>query len=400
MLMLTTVYPRLDGDKATDATKVIHYFTKEWIKNGHEVVVIHVSNQLPKGIYYLPQNVKEKIKSKTGFEVPDPSILNEKKYIYDNVPVYRIVIPKMVPRGLHSRRNIDKAAEKIWKRLQELSFYPDVITGHWASPNAQLLVALKKYYQCKTALVFHGTHYAAKYTKVMRECAEEIDVIGCRSETMAQEIQKILNLPKKPFICYSGVPDQYIGKIKVENVTDKHSNATTQFIYVGQLIKRKNVDTIIYALSQIHRDYPWHLDVVGSGAEMSTLKSLCMGLGIQDRVTFHGRISRDDVFGLMMQSQVFTMISRGEAFGLVYLEAMATGGITIGARNEGIDGIIVDGKNGFLCDAGNVEQLVSIYKKIIQMEAVQKKKLAACAYKTACQMSDSAVARDYINHIK
>ena len=42
------------------------------------------------------------------------------------------------------------------------------------------------------------------------------------------------------------------------------------------------------------------------------------------------------------------MISQGEAFGLVYLEAMARGCITIASRGEGFDGIIKDGINGFL----------------------------------------------------
>ena len=44
---------------------------------------------------------------------------------------------------------------------------------------------------------------------------------------------------------------------------------------------------------------------------------------------------------------VWIMISKNETFGLVYLEAMARGCITIGSRNQGIDGVINHGVNGF-----------------------------------------------------
>ena len=68
----------------------------------------------------------------------------------------------------------------------------------------------------------------------------------------------------------------------------------------------------------------------------------------------------------LKNSAVFIMISRKETFGLVYLEAMATGCITVAARGEGFDGIIEDGVNGFLCEAGNVAELTEIIRKAIE----------------------------------
>ncbi|OQA53633.1 MAG: UDP-D-galactose:(glucosyl)lipopolysaccharide-1,6-D-galactosyltransferase [Candidatus Omnitrophica bacterium ADurb.Bin292] len=93
------------------------------------------------------------------------------------------------------------------------------------------------------------------------------------------------------------------------------------------------------------------------------------------------------------------MISESEILGLAYLEAMALGIIPIGSRNEGIDGIIVDGVNGFLCEAGNAEELASIMIKIRKMSREKLNAMSAKAKRTAVAFSDYNVAKQYIEGI-
>ena len=52
----------------------------------------------------------------------------------------------------------------------------------------------------------------------------------------------------------------------------------------------------------------------------------------------------------MRESDIFILPSRNETFGMVYMEAMASGCITVCSKNDGVDGIIRDGINGFLCE--------------------------------------------------
>lgn len=58
------------------------------------------------------------------------------------------------------------------------------------------------------------------------------------------------------------------------------------------------------------------------------------------------------------------MISKAETFGLVYLEAMSMGCLTVASRHEGMEGIIEDGVNGFLCNAGDEFELAQVINKI------------------------------------
>lgn len=84
------------------------------------------------------------------------------------------------------------------------------------------------------------------------------------------------------------------------------------------------------------------------------------------------------------------MISAAEVFGLVYLEAMS---------NEGMQGIIEDGVNGFLCEAGNKEELCSIIRRINNLSAEERRQISNNAIATAKSLSDYNVAKSYIENV-
>ena len=118
------------------------------------------------------------------------------------------------------------------------------------------------------------------------------------------------------------------------------------------------------------------------------------------KLCFTGRIPREEVIVHLKESDVFIMISKGEIFGLVYLEAMALGCIVIASRNEGVDGIVEDGTNGFLCDAGNAEELTSVIKRIRQLSPDVLKEISKNAKQTADYYSDSNVATRYLKELE
>lgn len=397
ILLMTTVYPRNDALKTTTATKVIHYFAAEWQKMGHQVLVINNVNKLPFFVYYLPRKLKEIIKTKTGYEVPDVQITKQSEYKYEEIKVIRLPIFKLIPRGVHSKRQIKLHCKKINKMLLERKYEPDLIVGHWASPHVQILSELKEKYNCRNAVVLHDLHYLENDRYGINKCFKNIDVVGCRSKTMALRVKDILELEYTPFVCSSGIPDKYVEQ--AEFMQDKNNENVNRFIYVGELIKRKNVDTIIRALASV-TDKVWHLDIVGIGKEKEYLEKLAVDLGVTNRITFHGRVTREVVLELLKGAHCFTMVSKGEAFGLVYLEAMIASCITVGSRYEGIDGIICDGDNGFLCEAGNVEQLRAVYKKIFNMSDCERSELVKRAYYMAKEYTDSNCARKYLEEIK
>ena len=127
-----------------------------------------------------------------------------------------------------------------------------------------------------------------------------------------------------------------------------------RILSVGTLCKRKCMDTSIEAFAEIAKDYPdATLRIIGIGDEEAALRAQADRLGLRDRVLFLGGMEHAAVMEEMARADIFVLPSWGEGFGIVYIEAMAAGCVTIGSRDEGIAGTIRDGENGFLVPAGD-----------------------------------------------
>lgn len=394
ILLLTSVYQDSELKNRDRSTNVINSFVKEWVAQGHDVLVIHNSHYYPQIVYSIPTNIKEEISSRLGFPIPDYDIVCPKYYIDNGAHIFRLPIKKYLPHRKPSTKIIKKQKRKIISILKDYSFNPDVILGHWASPQMELVSELKKIYQCRTAVVLHGSGYISTSSFGAKKYLANIDRLGCRSHTQAKEVKKILELKEEPFVCYSGIPDEYLNSYSLN--TDKFNNIHKWiFTYVGRLVEYKNIDAIIKALS-VFKDIKWELNIVGEGAQMSFLKETAQKCECNNKVRFWGKIPRQQVMDILSSSHCFIMISTNEIFGLVYLEAMAASCLTIASRAGGVDGIIRDKSNGFLCEEGNSDELKKIIKDILEMDTNTITNIARQGRFTAEQYTDSIVAQKYI----
>ena len=402
ILVLTSVYPQPEDDKRSGVTPVVHYFAKEWVKSGNDVLVIHNSNKFIFLLYLLPDFIKQKINSFVGMAIPKLSQSKELSTVSEGVRIKRIPILKIIPRRDFFQFQIDKQLKKIKYTLLEENFTPDVIIGHWETPQIRLVSMLKDHYKCKSAVVFHGVDYLSKksYFNRNKRFLDNIDVIGGRSMHISKSIKELLKLSYDPFVCYSGIPDDYVEKnITKEFKKNFDGENLIEFLYAGRLIKRKNIDSILKALKQVYGDKEYSLNIIGTGDCEVELKDLANALSIEKKVHFNGLVPREKVIEYMKKTQCFTMISKDEVFGLVYLEAMAQGCIVIASKDGGFDGIIVDGENGFLCEAGNTSELAKTYIKINSLSREEKESISQNAIKTAISFRDSDVAKRYLENI-
>lgn len=399
ILVLTSVYPQVDDEKDTGVTSVVKYFAEEWSKLGHKIIVVHNSNYFPI-INLMPNKWLKKINSKFGVVLPNKN--QRKRLINENKSTISIRLPmlKVFPKKSFFDFQINKQYKEIKRFLKEKNFKPDIIVGHWENPQIPLLSLLKKDFGSRTCLVFHGIVYLkqGRYRKKVEHHLKNIDVIGARSKVIADEVKRLISLKTSPFICYSGIPDIYLNYKKYP-ITKFNEKTTNSYLYVGRLIKRKNVDTIIKALTNIYNKKKYNLNIVGEGAEKNNLEKLINKLDAKENIKLLGYKDRDEVVKLMDSTEVFIMVSNNETFGLVYIEAMSRGCIVIASRFGGMDGIIKDGFNGFLCEQGNELELAELCKRIKNMPLEEKIRISKNAMLTATKFSDTNVAKTYLNNI-
>ena len=98
------------------------------------------------------------------------------------------------------------------------------------------------------------------------------------------------------------------------------------FIYIGRLVKHKNIDMIIKAFSVARKhDERMRLIIIGEGPEKRILKDLAFSLGLDDRVFFKGLLNHEEVVALLKRSYGFLLASEREGFSWAVLEALASG---------------------------------------------------------------------------
>ena len=197
-------------------------------------------------------------------------------------------------------------------------------------------------------------------------------------------------------MCFSGIPKDYLCSYDLQ---PRAFDKIEKFIFVGTLINRKYPAEIIPALKIAMGNELFKMTYIGVGAEEKKIIKYAQKYRCEQNVNLCGFVERKKVVERLMLNDVFIMISKNETFGLVYLEAMAVGCIVVASKNEGFDGIIVDNVNGFLCDAGNVDELASVIKKIKTLSVDRLKEISSNAVATAQKLTEENVARAYLNNI-
>ncbi|AKB16443.1 Glycosyltransferase [Methanosarcina thermophila CHTI-55] len=134
-------------------------------------------------------------------------------------------------------------------------------------------------------------------------------------------------------------------------------------LFVGALDKPhffKGVDVLLESFKRICNSN-FHLIIVGDGDLKQNYIEKANKLGVNSQVTFAGRVSDEDLPLYYAASDVTVLPSTtmGEAFGLVLVEAMATGKPVIASNLPGVRSVVDDGENGFLVTPGDSESLAS-----------------------------------------
>jgi len=152
----------------------------------------------------------------------------------------------------------------------------------------------------------------------------------------------------------------------------KPAKRSSDVIFVGRLIKNKNVDILIEAIHLVKEKIPQvKCVIIGDGPERNHLERLVSNLKIQNNVFFKGFVeNHNEIISHMKSSKVFVLPSTREGFGIVVVEANACGlpAVVINHRMNAAVDIIDDNVNGFISDYSPEDLATKIISGITQKE--------------------------------
>jgi glycosyltransferase involved in cell wall biosynthesis len=148
------------------------------------------------------------------------------------------------------------------------------------------------------------------------------------------------------------------------------SSKKTTLLYVGRIGPRKGIDLALKSLSEI-KDKEIELLIAGAGRHKDHLEKTAESLDVAEQTRFLGYVSEDELPELYSSADVFVLPSLYEGFGLVLLEAMASGTPVVGTDVGGIPTAVDDGTTGLLVNR-NVPSLTTAINRIVQNKDYRK----------------------------
>jgi len=187
--------------------------------------------------------------------------------------------------------------------------------------------------------------------------APELKAVICNAEMVKQEIISEFGVPaEKIRVIYNAIDSQTFlppseAQRSVLRARYQVPTEATCLIYVGSGFERKGLDAAIKAIANTDR----HLLVVGKDKDEKRYRSLCATLGCTNRVHFFGMQTSTLDFYQMADGLLLPTLY--DPFPNVILEAMACGLPVITTPTCGGSEFIVQGVNGYVCDALDVAAL-------------------------------------------
>lgn len=138
-------------------------------------------------------------------------------------------------------------------------------------------------------------------------------------------------------------------------------------LFIGQLIRRKGVDTLIKAFNLAKEERKdLHLLIVGDGPERDALEEYCQQFDIRD-VHFTGWVDEDVKNQMYLASDIFVLPTRRDIWGLVINEAMCFRlPILASAKAGAASDLVIDGVNGYRVRPDDAAQLKDAMLLIVQ----------------------------------
>ncbi|MGM0873968.1 MAG: N-acetyl-alpha-D-glucosaminyl L-malate synthase BshA [Bacillota bacterium] len=256
----------------------------------------------------------------------------------------------------------------------------DLLHVHYAIPHAISAILAKQMVNndLKIVTTLHGTDitvlgYDQSLTDLIRFGIESSDKVTAVSNSLVDQTYELIQ-PKKPIeTVYNFIDDRVYNKKDATHLKREYGIHEDEkvIIHVSNFRKVKRAQDVVYSFQLIQRKINAKLLLVGDGPEMTFVSKLVRELGLADKVLFLGK--QDNLDELYSLSDLMLLLSEKESFGLVLLEAMACGVPCIGTNTGGIPEVIVEGKTGYLCEVGDIEQISYCAIQLLSNEELHKK---------------------------
>lgn len=285
--------------------------------------------------------------------------IKEKSGLYFNIEkglrTYRYKNYNFIPKHPLMFNIFDKRMEKLYKEIVKKEGKVDIIHAQsslWGGISASYIA---KKYNIPLVITEHssikrGKYVRKSYYKRIVDSYKSADAIIAVGNGLKNEIEELTN--RRDIKIIGNLVD--LSLFDIRDIKDNKDEFI--FFSLAFLEGEKGFDTLIKSFSRKFKNKKARLIIGGDGSQREWLEGIAKSENIESQVTFAGALSREEVSKYMNKCDAFVLASRYETFGVVYIEALASGKPVIGTFNGGAEGIINENV-GILTEIDNVDKL-------------------------------------------
>ncbi|MCF6235456.1 MAG: glycosyltransferase family 4 protein [Gammaproteobacteria bacterium] len=229
-----------------------------------------------------------------------------------------------------------------------------------------------KFKQSKVIIHLHGSEFKVFYNsgnklqkKLISWMFDNCDAIIVLSEEWKRFINKITT-NKKIVIIYNGAStNKFRGKI------DNGEYIVISFM--GRLGKRKGIYDLLEAFKQLTTEYPNAKLLLGGDGEIEKVDDFIKKNNLENSVQLLGWISGERKIEVFRKTDIHVLPSYNEGLPGSILEAMAAGAPIISTPIGGIPEAVIEGKNGYLINPGDILGLKGALEKLCSDKALRER---------------------------
>ena len=274
----------------------------------------------------------------------------------------------------------------------------DVLHTHFYKPTILGAIAVRGTH-CKLLATPHGWNTDAglklqAYEWLERLAFARAHVVAPLSGDLERGLRGLPWLKGKVQLISNGVDlSEVTGSDAVASEVQA-ARARGEFVvgYIGQLIARKRVDTLIDAFARMQNAYS-RLFVVGDGDQRAVLESQARSLGIEGQVHFVG--FREDRLDFLRGFGALVLPSSLEGIPRCLMEAMAAGVPIVGTRIPGIADLISEQQTGLAFDVGDADSLAQCLRNLAADRALANRLAESAKLRVTESFSASGMAQHY-----
>lgn len=270
----------------------------------------------------------------------------------------------------------------------------DFVHAHWLIPQGIIHAFCKKPYLVTGHGGDVGELNSSIFYLLKKRCLKRAAAVTVVSKHLQSILQSKYDCNDTTIIPMGCNTSYFAPSNRIENYFSQGTRKV--ILFVGRLAEKKGVPYLIQAMQSVDA----LLVIVGSGSLESACHALTTQLHLKNKVQFLGSKPHTELRSIyasadmLITPSVTTKSGDVEGFGLVILEAMASGLPVIASSSGGITDIIRHGENGLLVEERNTEQLAQAINHLLSSPELSAK-LSKASLRTAAEFDYSVIAQKY-----